>query len=151
MFKNYLVTAFRNLLRFKLDSFLNISGLVIGLSAAMLIVLFVRHETSYDGFWKDADRLHRIQTRWVLEGRDDIRIVQTTGPLKAALASYFPNELETVARLHIRQYPFRINNGWIILFCILAGVLATVVVTMTVGSQAWGIARVNPIHAIRQE
>jgi putative ABC transport system permease protein len=44
VFKNYLVTAFRNLLRFKLDSFLNISGLVIGLKAALLIALFVQHE-----------------------------------------------------------------------------------------------------------
>ena len=103
MFKNYLVTAFRNLLRFKLDSFLNISGLVIGLSAALLIVLFIQHETSYDKFWKDPDRLFRIQTRWVMEGRDDIRIVQATGPLKGVLESYFPNELETVARLHIRR------------------------------------------------
>ena len=66
MFKNYLVTAFRNLLRFKLDSFLNISGLVIGLSAALLIVLFIQHETSYDQFWEDPDRLFRIQTRWVM-------------------------------------------------------------------------------------
>jgi putative ABC transport system permease protein len=37
MFKNYLVTAYRNLLRFKLDSLLNITGLVIGLTAALLI------------------------------------------------------------------------------------------------------------------
>jgi putative ABC transport system permease protein len=44
MSKHYLMTAHRNLLRFKLDSFLNISGLVIGLKAALLIALFVQHE-----------------------------------------------------------------------------------------------------------
>lgn len=103
MFKNYLLTAYRNLLRFKLDSFLNISGLVIGLTAALLIVLFIRHEISYDKFWKDSERLFRIQTRWVMQGRDDINIVNSPGPLKAALANYFPNELQSAARLHQRR------------------------------------------------
>lgn len=101
MFKNYLVTAYRNLLRFKLDSFLNISGLVIGLTAALLIVLFIRYELSYDKFWKDSQRLYRIQTRWVMQGRDDINIVNSSGPLKSALENYFPNEIETAARMHI--------------------------------------------------
>lgn len=103
MFKNYLTTAYRNLLRFKLDSFLNISGLVIGLTAALLIILFIRHELSYDGFWQDSQRLYRIQTRWVLQGREDINIVNSPGPLKAALESYFPNEVQTAARLHFRK------------------------------------------------
>jgi putative ABC transport system permease protein len=103
VFKNYVISAYRNLLRCKLDSFLNISGLVVGLSAALLIALFVRHEIQYDDFWKDSGRLHRIQTRWVLEGRDDIDIVQSSGPLKAALEQYFPNELEAVARIHLRK------------------------------------------------
>ena len=96
MLKNYFVSAYRNLLRSRLDTFLNISGLVIGLSAALLITLFVRYESSYDEFWSDADRIHRIQTRWVLEGRDDIDVVNTTGRLKALLENYYANELEAV-------------------------------------------------------
>ena len=103
MFKNYLITAYRNLLRFKLDSVLNISGLVIGLTAALLIVLFIRHEVSYDKFWQDSERLYRVQTRWIMDGRDDINIVNSAGPLKAALQAYFPNEVQTAARLHIRN------------------------------------------------
>ena len=51
----------------------------------------------------------------------------------------------------LEQYPFRIGSGWILVFCLLAGLLASVVVAMTVGSQAWGVARANPINAIRQE
>jgi len=103
MFKNYLITAYRNLLRFKLDSILNISGLVIGLSAALVIGLFVQYENSYDDFWQDSERLYRIQTRWVVQGRDDINIVNSSGPLKAALESYFPNEMDAVARLKVRR------------------------------------------------
>ena len=102
MFKNYLVTAYRNLLRFKLDSVLNISGLVIGLTAALLILLFIRHELSYDEFWQDSERLYRIQTRWIMQGRDDINIVTSPGPLKAAFENYFPNEIQAIARLNIR-------------------------------------------------
>ena len=102
MFKNYLVTAYRNILHFKLDSFLNITGLVIGLSAALLIALFIRHEISYDGSWQDSQRLFRIQTRWVMQGRDDINIVTSPGPLKVAFENYFPNEIQAAARLNIR-------------------------------------------------
>jgi putative ABC transport system permease protein len=103
MFKNYLVTAYRNLLRFKLDSVLNISGLVIGLTAALLIVLFIRHEVGYDQFWQDSERLYRVQTRWIIQGREDINIVNSPGPLKAAMQNYFPNEIQTAARLHNRK------------------------------------------------
>jgi putative ABC transport system permease protein len=103
MFKNYLISAYRNLLRFKLDSFLKISGLVIGLTAALLIVLFIRHEVSYDKFWQDAERLYKVQTRWVMNGRDDINIVKSPGPLKAALQAYFPNEIQTAARLLLSE------------------------------------------------
>ncbi|MGD9020773.1 MAG: ABC transporter permease, partial [Lysobacterales bacterium] len=113
MFKNYLLTAYRNLLRFKLDSLLNISGLVIGLTAALLIVLFIRHEISYDKFWQDAERLYRVQTHWVMEGREDIRIVNSAGPLKAALQAYFPNEIETGARLFMRRpVVYRGADSW---------------------------------------
>ena len=51
----------------------------------------------------------------------------------------------------LQQYPFRIGNGWIIVICFLAGLLASFVVVMTVGSQAWSVARANPIKAIRHE
>ena len=51
----------------------------------------------------------------------------------------------------LQQYPFRIGNLWIGVFCVAAGIVASLVVAATVGSQAWGVARANPIHAIRQE
>jgi putative ABC transport system permease protein len=51
----------------------------------------------------------------------------------------------------LEQYPFRIDTIWIMAFCLVAGLLASVVVALTVSSQAWGVARANPINAIRQE
>jgi putative ABC transport system permease protein len=99
MFKNYLVSAYRNVIRSKLDSVLNISGLVIGLSAALVIALFIQHEQSYDDFWSDSGRTFRIQTRWVMQGRDDIEIVHSAGPVRGIFESYYGSDLETVARL----------------------------------------------------
>ncbi|WP_431200529.1 ABC transporter permease [Mucilaginibacter sp. P25] len=59
MFKNYLKIGWRNLVRQRLYSFINISGLAVGLAVCMLISLYVAHEHSYDRFHKNADRIFR--------------------------------------------------------------------------------------------
>ena len=58
MFINFLKIAYRNLLRNKGFSFINISGLAIGMASAMLILLWVQNEISYDKFYKNVDRLY---------------------------------------------------------------------------------------------
>ena len=73
MFRNYLKTAWRNLARYKAYSAINISGLAIGLAVCMLIVLYVGHESSYDQFHKNADRIYWIQTKLKL-GSDSVFI-----------------------------------------------------------------------------
>ena len=60
MFKNYFKTAFRNLKRNKVYSFINIAGLSIGLACAMLIMLFVKDEVSFDRFHKNVNNIYRI-------------------------------------------------------------------------------------------
>ncbi len=61
MLKNYLVTAWRNIVRAKGFSLLNIAGLAVGLAVCLLILLYVRAETGYDAFHEHADRVYRIQ------------------------------------------------------------------------------------------
>jgi len=61
MFRNYLITAFRSLIRQKGFSFINILGLAIGLAAALLILLWVQDELSFDRFHEHADRLYRVE------------------------------------------------------------------------------------------
>ena len=68
MIKNYLKIAWRNLLRYKIYSAINITGLAIGLAVCMLIVLYVGHESNYDRFHKNADRIYWIQTKLKLGG-----------------------------------------------------------------------------------
>src|SRR5579871_3314417 len=63
MFRNYLTTALRNLRRNKVYSFINILGLSLGLACAMLIILYVKDETSYDRFHANAHNIYRIVTR----------------------------------------------------------------------------------------
>lgn len=63
MFKNYLKTAFRNLRRNKIYSFINIAGLSIGLACAMLILLYVKDEVSFDKFHKNVNNIYRIVSK----------------------------------------------------------------------------------------
>ncbi|MFC1492690.1 ABC transporter permease [candidate division KSB1 bacterium] len=60
MFKNYLKIMFRNLVKQKLYSFINISGLALGMTCSILIFLFIRYELSYDSFHEDAGDIYRI-------------------------------------------------------------------------------------------
>jgi len=60
MIKNYFKTAFRNLRRNKVYSLINILGLSLGLACAMLIILYVKDEVSYDRFHKDVKQIYRI-------------------------------------------------------------------------------------------
>ena len=62
MIKNYFKIAFRNLKRNKIYSFINISGLSIGLACAMLILLYVKDEVSYDRFHKNVQNIYRVVT-----------------------------------------------------------------------------------------
>src|ERR1700744_4260009 len=57
MIKNYIKIAWRNLIKHKLYSVINIAGLAAGLAVCMMIMLYVAHEMSYDRFQKNADRI----------------------------------------------------------------------------------------------
>jgi len=75
MFKNYLKISWRNLIQNKVYSFINITGLAIGLAACMLIVLYVGHEYSYDRFHKNAERIFSVKSKIKL-GNDSLYLTQ---------------------------------------------------------------------------
>ena len=60
MFRNYLKIAFRNLVKNKVFTFINIAGLAIGIATCLIIMLFVQDELSFDRFNEKADRIVRI-------------------------------------------------------------------------------------------
>ncbi|HEY4877412.1 MAG TPA: ABC transporter permease, partial [Puia sp.] len=63
MFRNYFKTAFRNLSRNKVYSFINIAGLSLGLACTMLIILYVKDEVSFDRFHKNVNNIYRIVSK----------------------------------------------------------------------------------------
>lgn len=98
MLKNYFKTAWRNILRNKTTSFINISGLSIGIACALLIVIFIRNELNYDRFHKDSGRIFQV----VLNGNmnnQEFWAGNTPPPVGAALAGNIP-EIETYTRFY---------------------------------------------------
>lgn len=60
MLKSYIKIAFRNIIKGKLYSFINITGLVVALTSFILIILYVQNQYSYDLFNTKADRIYRL-------------------------------------------------------------------------------------------
>src|SRR5471030_2506846 len=60
MIKNYLRSAFRNIKRHPIISFINIFGITVGLTCCLLILTYVINEKSYDRYDKDADDIYRV-------------------------------------------------------------------------------------------
>lgn len=86
MLKNYIKIAFRNLFRNKLYSLINLSGLVIGIAACLMIYLWVQDELSYDRFHQNAERIYRIERK--VDFRDmHLQAPVTSGPYGPALIS----------------------------------------------------------------
>jgi len=83
MFKNYFKTAWRNLLKNKFYSFINISGLTIGLTIGLLILLWVQDEFSYDSFHKNASHIYVVEAGSERDGRivKGPSMSYSTGPL----------------------------------------------------------------------
>src|ERR1700733_15079634 len=96
MIRNYLKVAIRNLWRNKSFSAINISGLAIGMAAAMLILLWVQNEISYDRFYKKTDRIAVLYSRDKDNGQLDVWN-RTPALMAAELKTNYP-EVEDVAR-----------------------------------------------------
>ena len=86
MLRNYLIVAYRNLMRHKVYSVINVAGLSIGIAFCILTFLYVRHEWTYDAFHENADRIYRayIVDRTGASGQSPV-------PLGPALEDAFPD------------------------------------------------------------
>ncbi len=98
MIKNYLTVAFRNLIKNRLYTAINIFGLAVGLASCILILLYVRHETSYDEWFPNADRIYQVHSRFDIPGREPFAAGQAPGPTMSAMLKDF-SEIEAAVRL----------------------------------------------------
>ena len=60
MLRNFFKTAIRSLFKQKIYSLINILGLAVSITACLLIVIYVKYETSYDSFFPNADRIYKM-------------------------------------------------------------------------------------------
>lgn len=108
MLKNYLKIAFRNLLKHKAYSLINVLGLAAGIAACLLIMIYVLDELRYDRFHADADRIFRATISARINGKE-LNAAYTCAPLAATLAREIP-EVEASTRIY-RPGNFTIRIG----------------------------------------
>jgi len=97
MIKNYLKIAWRNLMKNKVFSLINIVGLSTGLACCMLISLYILNETSYDRYQKNADNIYQVGTEF--RGVGDIKkLPNTPAAMGEIMKSVFP-EIQQTTRL----------------------------------------------------
>jgi putative ABC transport system permease protein len=102
MLKNYLKIAYRNLLKKKVYSFINIFGLGVGMACCVLIFMFVQEELSYDNYHEKGDRIYRVIHGSIQEGVEESEAtndfwVWGNAPVGPALKRDFP-EIEKVVQ-----------------------------------------------------
>src|SRR5205814_5288072 len=89
MFKNYIITALRNLWRNKFFSFINILGLVLGMTCSLLILLWVKDEKSIDALHTNSAQLYAVYERQFNDEKVDAGYY-TPGPLGDELKKKIP-------------------------------------------------------------
>src|SRR4051794_11172079 len=108
MFRNYFKTAFRNLLKNKFYTSINIIGLAVGLATCLLILLYVLDELSYDKYNVDADRIYRINNE-IKFGDNYFDIAESPGVMGPTMVAELP-AIEQYTR--IRWYgSFMVRKG----------------------------------------
>lgn len=97
MIRSYLTTALRSILSHRGYAAINVLGLAIGVAACFLMVVFIRHELSYDRYHEHGDRMYRL-TFEVNAGGTIYQLADSPGPAGPALEKTFP-EVEVAARI----------------------------------------------------
>ena len=99
MLRSYLIVAFRSLTKNRAYSIINLAGLALGLAACLLILLYVRYETSYDEWLPDHERIFQVQATWHEPGQPISPNQTSPQPVRDTIAGGFPQiEAVTVAQ-----------------------------------------------------
>jgi putative ABC transport system permease protein len=117
MIKNYFKIALRNIKRHSAYSILNISGLAIGMASAILILLWVQNEWSYDRHFNNADDLYRVTETQHYGGGEVFRTALTPNGLAPALKEEYP---EIIRSSRYESHPMPLKKGDDFIFEVLA-------------------------------
>lgn len=97
MIRNYITTAIRNLFKHKGYSLVNVIGLALGLAGCILMLLYIRYETSYDDYNLKKDRIYRIEDNLLWSGSLN-KIATTPSAWGPVLLADYPS-IEKLTRL----------------------------------------------------
>jgi len=110
MIKNYFKIAWRNLIRGKSFSLINITGLAAGMAGAILILLWLANEISFDNFHSNKDNLYEVYGLTANTDGHPNAIPVVSQPLGPALKQNYP-EVEAATRVKdINSFLFSVNN-----------------------------------------
>jgi putative ABC transport system permease protein len=93
MFRNYFKTAWRNLIKNKAFSIINILGLTIVITVCMMIYLFILNEFSVDNFHKNGKNIYRVMRHFKHDGKSS-SVAYLSGPYAPALLNDFKGEID---------------------------------------------------------
>jgi putative ABC transport system permease protein len=99
MIKNWLLTALRGFRKNKTSSAINILGLTVGLSSCLLIMLFIRHEMSYDDFEVRGNRIARVIMGYRFNGGGEVQWINATSTKVATTFQRTFPEIEAAVRM----------------------------------------------------
>src|SRR3546814_12200940 len=110
MWRNYLTVGFRALTKSRTYAFINIFGLALGLAACLLLLLYVRYETSYDRWLPEAERVYQVQSIHTDPATGEVAIQQPSHRIiTESLAKDFP-QIEGIQRAATTQARFAHNS-----------------------------------------
>ncbi|OQP60601.1 ABC transporter permease [Niastella vici] len=109
MIKNYFKTAWRNLMKSKVFSFINILGLTIGITVCMMIFLFIMNEFSVDRFHKNNDRIFRVMRGIENDGKQG-SVSYLSGLHAPALLNDFKGEIVKAVRINKNDDLLTVGN-----------------------------------------
>ena len=125
---NYFKTTWRSLYLNKTFSTINITGLAIGITSAVLLLLWIHNEVSADRFHKNADRIYQVFNSSVINGKTQVwnGTPMVLGPV---LQSGYPRQVEQIVRTnwvgafilnsgdqHLQTYGYLADPGFLTMF-----------------------------------
>lgn len=110
MFKNYFLMAFRNLKKHRTYTLINVFGLALGLSATILILIYLQFEISYDRFHENADSIYRVCIRHLRGGISEGETHVFTPPIGPDMKKDFPEVEDFVRMSTLRVAYINVDN-----------------------------------------
>lgn len=138
MLKSYFIVGWRNLLKSKTHSFINIGGLAVGLASCLLIGLYIADELSFDRYHKNANRIQRIVAE------DWARMVPAMAP---ALTTTYPHLVEHTVRFWPVFSPAKLRHKDIVF--VESGIMFTDAAVFSVFT--WPLLSGDPARALTQK